>query len=108
MKETPDLQHLSYNELAHLARRHGIVGAALMKKDELVAKIDHAQKNPEEEISVEGFLERLPDGFGFLRSARYDYVSSPDDIYVSPSQSRRFNLRTGDTVAGVIRKPKEG
>ena len=60
------------------------------------------------EMEVVGVLEKLPDGFGFLRSAKYDYVSGPDDIYVSPSQIRRFNLRTGDMVSGVIRKPKEG
>ncbi len=57
-------------------------------------------------MEVSGVLEKLPDGFGFLRSASYDYVSGPDDVYVSPSQIRRFNLRTGDTVVGVIRKPK--
>ncbi|MDP3889441.1 MAG: transcription termination factor Rho, partial [bacterium] len=62
----------------------------------------------EEEVQVEGVLEKLPDGFGFLRSANYDYVSGPDDVYVSPSQIRRFGLRTGDTITGVIRKPKEG
>ena len=64
--------------------------------------------HPDKELEVEGVLEKLPDGFGFLRSAKYDYVSGPEDIYVSPSQIRRFNLRTGDTVSGVIRKPKEG
>ena len=61
-----------------------------------------------EEVIVEGVLERLPEGFGFLRSSRFDYVSGPDDVYVSPSQIRRFNLRTGDTVSGVIRKPRDG
>ena len=66
------------------------------------------QKHPDHEMAVEGVLEKLPDGFGFLRSALYDYVSGPDDIYVSPSQIRRFGLRTGDTIKGEIRKPKEG
>ena len=95
-------------DLYHLARKLGIVGASLMKKEVLLALIDDLQKNPDRELIVEGVLEKLPDGFGFLRSAQFDYVSGPDDIYVSPSQIRRFGLRTGDTVSGVIRKPKEG
>ncbi len=70
--------------------------------------LKYVEAHPDFEIEVEGVLEKLPDGFGFLRSAHYDYVSGPDDVYVSPSQIRRFNLRTGDTIAGVIRKPKEG
>ena len=107
MKEMQELQTMSFSELSQLARRHGIVSASFCKKDELIEKIDRAQKNPDADIIVDGVLERLPDGFGFLRSARYDYVSSPDDIYVSPSQIRRFGLRTGDTVLGTIRKPKD-
>lgn len=107
MKEMQELQGMSFSELSQLARRHGIVGASFLKKDELIEKIDNAQKNPDADIVVEGTLERLPDGFGFLRSARYDYVTSPDDIYVSPSQIRRFNLRTGDILTGTIRKPKD-
>ncbi len=79
-----------------------------MKKDTLIEKIRFIEKNPDLEMEVVGVLEKLPDGFGFLRSAGYDYVSGPDDVYVSPSQIRRFSLRTGDTVSGVIRKPKEG
>lgn len=103
-----ELKKMTLMELSNQARRFGIVGAGLMFKDELVKRIEYAQDHPDEEIEVEGVLEKLPDGFGFLRSRRYDYVSGPDDIYVSPSQIRRFNLRTGDIVIGVIRKPKDG
>lgn len=90
------------------ARRFGIVGASMMNKEDLIKKIAYVEANPDLEMEVSGVLEKLPDGFGFLRSASFDYVSGPDDIYVSPSQIRRFNLRTGDSVIGVIRKPKEG
>jgi transcription termination factor Rho len=79
-----------------------------MTKEDLIKKIAYVEAHPEIEMEVSGVLEKLPDGFGFLRSASFDYVSGPDDIYVSPSQIRRFNLRTGDSVIGVIRKPKEG
>ncbi len=103
-----ELRQLGLSELQSQARRLGVVGSSLMNKDQLVTTIVDLQAHPEKEIEVEGVLEKLPDGFGFLRSARYDYVSGPDDIYVSPSQIRRFNLRTGDTVSGVIRKPKDG
>ena len=102
-----ELKGLSLSDLVQQARQHGVVGAALMSKDELVRQIEDSIKNPEREVVVEGVLEKLPDGFGFLRSQKYDYVSGPDDIYVSPSQIRRFNLRTGDVITGVIRKPKE-
>lgn len=102
------LEELSLTELQAQARRLGIVGAGLMNKEKLIETIKHIEAHPELELEVEGVLEKLPDGFGFLRSARYDYVSGPDDVYVSPSQIRRFGLRTGDTVTGVIRKPKEG
>lgn len=103
-----ELKQLTLADLNHLARRVGLIGASLMTKEELVRRIAEIQENPDKEIEVEGVLERLPDGFGFLRSARFDYVSGPDDIYVSPSQIRRFALRTGDMVKGVIRKPKDG
>lgn len=99
---------LTLADLNQVARRLGIVGASLMKKDELLLTILDVQKHPERELEVKGVLEKLPDGFGFLRSSAYDYVSGPDDVYVSPSQIRRFGLKTGDTVTGVIRKPKEG
>lgn len=108
MKTAQELGAMSFNDLTMLARRFGIIGSGLMSKDDLVKKIIFMQENPESEIEIEGVLERLPDGFGFLRSKLYDYVSGPDDVYVSPSQIRRFNLKTGDTIMGTIRKPKEG
>lgn len=103
-----NLQELSQNELNNYARRLGIVGAGLLNRELLIKKIQYVEKHPDLEMEVEGVLEKLPDGFGFLRSAHYDYISGPDDVYVSPSQIRRFGLRTGDTISGVIRKPKEG
>lgn len=102
------LEERSLAELNLLARRLGIVGATLMNKLTLIEKIKYLQAHPDMEVEVEGVLEKLPDGFGFLRSPQYDYVSGPDDVYVSPSQIRRFGLRTGDMINGVIRKPKEG
>ncbi len=102
------IEELSLPELNLFARRYGIVGAGLMGKPALIERIKYAQEHPEHEMEVQGVLEKLPDGFGFLRSLHYDYVSGPDDVYVSPSQIRRFGLRTGDTVIGIIRKPKEG
>jgi transcription termination factor Rho len=101
-------EELSLGDLNLYARRLGIVGAGLMTKDALIERIKFVEANPDIEMEVGGVLEKLPDGFGFLRSPQYDYVSGLDDVYVSPSQIRRFNLRTGDTVTGVIRKPKDG
>lgn len=103
-----ELREYNLSDLLIQARRLGIVGSSLMTKEQLVQHIFELEQNPDKEIHVEGVLEKLPDGFGFLRSAQFDYVSGPDDVYVSPSQIRRFNLRTGDTVSGVIRKPKDG
>ncbi len=102
------LQEFSLSELNGYARRLGIVGAGLINREALIKKIQYVEEHPELEMEVEGVLEKLPDGFGFLRSVHYDYISGPDDVYVSPSQIRRFGLRTGDTVSGIIRKPKEG
>jgi len=102
-----DLNEMSLYELNQKARMFGIVGASLMRKPQLIEKIKYAQEHPDKEMVVQGVLEKLPDGFGFLRSKEFDYVSSPDDVYVSPSQIRRFGLRIGDTIKGVIRKPKE-
>jgi transcription termination factor Rho len=107
VEQKKTLEERSLNDLIVYARRYGIVGASLMQKAALLEKIKYYEANPDVEIEVEGVLERLPDGFGFLRSSKFDYVSGPDDIYVSPSQIRRFGLKTGDTVSGVIRKPKE-
>lgn len=101
------LEELSLQDLYIHAKRHGVVGAVLMSHKTLVEKILEMQQDPDREIVVEGVLEKLPDGFGFLRSARFDYVSSPDDIYVSPAQIRKMGLRTGDTICGTIRRPKE-
>jgi len=106
--EKKPLDELNLAELNAYAHRLGIIGAGLMDKISLLERIKYIEAHPEIEMEVEGVLEKLPDGFGFLRSPAYDYVSGPDDVYVSPSQIRRFNLRTGDTVTGVIRKPKEG
>jgi transcription termination factor Rho len=102
------LEEMYLADLNVYARRLGVVGAALMSKNVLIEKIKYLEAHPETEIDVRGVLEKLPDGFGFLRAGAYDYVSSQDDIYVSPSQIRRFNLRTGDMVTGTIRKPKDG
>lgn len=107
-RQRPPLEELNMQELFQYSKRLGIIGAALMSRDKLIERILHGEANPDLEVHVEGVLERLPDGFGFLRSARFDYISGPDDVYVSPSQIRRFNLKTGDTVSGVIRKPKDG
>lgn len=106
--KTANLEELSLIDLITYARQWGIIGASLMTKAPLIERIRYAQEHPDADIEVRGVLERLPDGFGFLRSAAFDYVSGSDDVYVSPSQIRRFNLRTGDMLKGTIRKPKEG
>ena len=93
------------NDLAHKMKVNGVSG---MKKQDLIFKILQAQPEKEGVVSGQGVLEILQDGFGFLRSPDYNYLPCPDDIYVSPSQIRKFNLRTGDTVEGQIRPPKEG
>lgn len=103
-----NIHELSLGDLNAFSRKLGIIGASLMTKEALIDRIEYVKAHPELEIEVEGVLEKLPDGFGFLRSQNYDYISSPDDIYVSPSQIRRFGLKTGDTLKGVIRKPKDG
>lgn len=101
------ISEMNLQELVHYARRTGILGAGFLNKQELTEKINYLEARPDLEIDVEGVLEKLPDGFGFLRSAQYDYTSSPDDVYVSPSQIRRFGLRNGDIVRGVMRKLRE-
>lgn len=103
-----ELREMMLPDLQSIGRKLGVIGSTLMSKEELIRNIIELERNPDKEVEVEGVLERLPDGFGFLRSSKFDYVSGPDDVYVSPSQIRRFNLRTGDTVSGVIRKPKDG
>jgi transcription termination factor Rho len=103
-----ELKHKKISDLATLARDLSVDGAAGMRKQELIFAILQAQVEKNGVISGGGVLEILPDGFGFLRAQDYNYLPGPDDIYVSPSQIRRFNLRTGDTIAGQIRPPKEG
>ena len=95
-------------ELADLAKELSVVGASGMRRQDLIFAILQAQAEKNGILSGEGVLETLPDGFGFLRAVDYNYLPSPDDIYISPSQIRRFNLRTGDTVSGEVRPPKNG
>ncbi len=103
-----ELKKKSVQELNEIALSYNLEGTARQRKQDIIFAIlkNHARNG--EEISGDGVLEILPDGFGFLRSADESYLAGPDDIYVSPSQIRRFNLHTGDTVAGKIRPPKEG
>ena len=101
------LKDKKINELTQMAAEFHIDGAAGMRKQELIFVLLQAQIEKNGLIFGEGTLEILPDGFGFLRAPGYNYLPGPDDIYVSPSQIRRFNLRTGDTVSGQIRQPKE-
>jgi transcription termination factor Rho len=96
------------SELAVIAKDLNVPGASGMRKQDLIFAILQAQAEKNGVISGEGVLETLPDGFGFLRAVDYNYLPGPDDIYVSPSQIRRFGLRTGDTVSGEVRPPKEG
>ena len=91
-----------------MAKEYGVEGFSTMRKQELIFALLQAQAEQDGLIYGEGVLETLPDGFGFLRAQSYNYLPGPDDIYVSPSQIRRFGLRTGDTVSGQIRPPKEG
>lgn len=102
------LKDMSISELTHIAKEMGIEGASGLRKQELIFKLLAAQTEKSGLIFSEGVLETLPDGFGFLRAPEYNYLPGPDDIYVSPSQIRKFDLRTGDTVSGQIRPPKEG
>ena len=103
-----ELKRKEIQELAELAEGLNIENAAGMRKQDLIFAILKAQIEREGKIFAEGALETLPDGFGFLRAPDQNYLAGPDDIYVSPSQIRRFSLRTGDTISGQIRPPKEG
>ncbi len=103
-----ELKDMSIINLNQIAKDFGVAGAAGLRKQELIFKILQTQAEKSGLIFSEGVLECLPDGFGFLRAPEYNYLPGPDDVYVSPSQIRRFDLRTGDTVSGQIRPPKEG
>ncbi len=102
------LKEMKMAELSKLARDMDVQGASTLKKQDLIFKILQAQAEKEGLMFGEGTLEILSEGFGFLRSNKYNYLPCPDDIYISPSQIRRFDLKTGDTVSGQIRPPKEG
>ncbi|HEX9974893.1 MAG TPA: transcription termination factor Rho [bacterium] len=102
-----ELKTLKISELTKVAQELNISGSTGLKKQELIFRILAEQTKQEGLIFAEGVLEILPDGYGFLRSTDYNYLPGPDDIYVSPSQIKRFGLRTGDTVSGQIRPPKE-
>ena len=102
------LKEMSVSALTKMARDLDIPGATGMRKQELIFEILRARAEKSGLIFSEGVLEVLPDGFGFLRAPDYNYLAGPDDIYVSPSQIRKFDLHTGDTVSGQIRPPKEG
>jgi transcription termination factor Rho len=103
-----DIKRQPISELAKLAKDLEVPGASGMRRQDLIFAILQTQAEKNGVISGSGVLEILPDGFGFLRAVDYNYLPSPDDIYISPSQIRRFSLRTGDTVSGEVRPPKEG
>jgi len=103
-----ELKEKNITELTKIARSLDLPGASGMRKQDLIFKILQAQSEKEGHIFAEGVLEILPDGYGFLRSPDYNYLPGPDDIYVSPSQIRKFDLKTGDTISGQVRPPHEG
>jgi len=102
-----ELNKMKISELTKLAKKYKIEGIRGIKKQDLIFAILQANIKENGQVYGEGTLEILPDGFGFLRAPGYNYLPGPDDIYVSPSQIRRFNLRTGDTVSGQVRQPKD-
>jgi transcription termination factor Rho len=103
-----DIKRLPISELTTMAKDLDVPGASGMRRQDLIFAILQTQAEQNGVISGSGVLEILPDGFGFLRAVDYNYLPSPDDIYISPSQIRRFNLKTGDTISGEVRPPKEG
>ncbi len=103
-----ELKAMTITELLGISKQFNIEGASSLRKQDLIFKILEAQTEKDGLIFGEGVLEILPDGFGFLRAPTYNYLPGPDDIYVSPSQIRRFDLHTGDTISGQIRPPKDG
>ena len=102
------MKEMSIGELTKIAKQLDVPGATGMRKQELIFQILRCRAEKSGNLFSEGVLETLPDGFGFLRAPNYNYLPGPDDIYVSPSQIRKFDLQTGDTVSGQIRQPKEG
>ena len=103
-----ELKEKNITELSRIARTLEIPGASGLRKQDLIFKILQAQSEKEGHIFADGVLEILPDGYGFLRSPDYNYLPGPDDIYVSPSQIRKFDLKTGDSISGNVRPPHEG
>ena len=103
-----ELKSKKISELTKIAKELNISGYTDLRKQDMIFKILEAQTEKDGLTFSKGVLEVLPDGYGFLRSVDYNYLPSPDDIYVSPSQIKKFNLRTGDTVSGQVRPPKEG
>ena len=103
-----ELKEKNITELTKIARSLDLPGASGLRKQDLIFKILQAQSEKEGHIFAEGVLEILPDGYGFLRSPDYNYLPGPDDIYVSPSQIRKLDLKTGDTISGQVRPPHEG
>src|SRR5216683_2506375 len=103
-----DLKEMNISKLTQIAKDLDVPGATGMRKQELIFKILQTQTEKSGLIFSEGVLETLPEGFGFLRAPDYNYLPSPDDVYVSPAQIRKFDLRTGDTVSGEVRPPKNG
>ena len=103
-----ELKDMSIQKLTQIAKDLNVAGATGMRKQDLIFQILKAQTEQSGFIFSEGVLEVLPDSFGFLRAPDYNYLPGPDDIYVSPSQIRKFDLQTGDTVSGQVRPPKDG
>lgn len=102
-----DLKEMGIVDLLEYAARLNLTDVSSLKKQEVISRIVIAEFKSGADVHSEGVLERLPDGFGFLRSAKFNYIAGPDDIYVSPTHIKRFNLRTGDIVKGLLRRPKE-
>ena len=103
-----ELKSKNVGELHDLAEELNLSSLTGLRKQDLLLKIEQAMLNRGEKLTAEGVLQVLPEGYGFLRSQAWSYINSPDDIYVSPSQMKRFNLRTGDTLIGEVRPPKKG
>ncbi|MCX5845343.1 MAG: transcription termination factor Rho [Deltaproteobacteria bacterium] len=103
-----EIKRLPISELTTMAKELNVAGASGMRRQDLIFAILQTQAEKNESITGSGVLEILPDSFGFLRAVDYNYLPSPDDIYISPSQIRRFSMRTGDTVSGEVRPPKDG